>query len=88
MTDLKNWKEITKGLYRYVIAANLCYEIHLMHWAFMTDINTAKASLYLVGEWLCPDGSYFERECLLADQPVLECLKAAEKDDKENNCHD
>lgn len=23
---LKNWKEITKGLYRYVIAASLCYD--------------------------------------------------------------
>lgn len=28
--------------------------------------------------------SFFSREILLAEQPVFECLKAAEKDYKEN----
>ena len=26
MTDLKNWTEVTKGLYRYVLAANAADE--------------------------------------------------------------
>lgn len=89
MNNLENWKEVTKGLYRYVIAANCCYEIHVLHWDHGTDILTAKASLYLVGKWRTKDRvSFFERECLLAEQPVFECLKAAVDDDKENNNHD
>lgn len=31
MTDLKNWTEVTKGLYRYVLAANAAYEIHILY---------------------------------------------------------
>lgn len=90
MNNLENWTEITKGLYRYVIAANCCYEIHVLHWDNDTDILTAKASLYLAAEWFNTENktSYFERECLLAEQPVFECLKAAVDDDKENNSHD
>ena len=87
MTELKNWKEVTKGLYRYVIAASVCYEIHILYHAENTDILTAKASLFLVGDWhSCKTSqSWFERERLLAEQPVFECLKAAQKDDEENN---
>nr|DAR03164.1 MAG TPA: hypothetical protein [Caudoviricetes sp.] len=86
MTNLNNWKEITKGLYRYVIAANVCYELHILHWDFDTDILTAKASVYLAGDWRQGNGnSFFEREPILTERPVFECLEAAEKDDKENN---
>lgn len=86
MLVLANWTEVTKGLYRYVIAANVAYEIHIIYWESDTDILTAKASLYIVGDWRQYDGkSFFERELLLEEQPVFECLVAAEKDDKENN---
>ena len=86
MLILANWTEVTKGLYRYVIAANVAYEIHIIYWESDTDILTAKASLYIVGNWRQYDGnSFFERELLLEEQPVFECLVAAEKDDKENN---
>lgn len=89
MNNLENWTEVTKGLYRYVIAANCCYEIHILHWFDDSDILTAKASLYLVGEWRAKDRvSFFARECLLAEQPVFECLEAAVIDDEENNTHD
>ena len=27
--NLKDWKEATKGIYRYVISANAAYEIHI-----------------------------------------------------------
>ena len=49
MKNLENWTEVTRGLYRYVIAAKVCYELHILHWDFETDILTAKASVYLVG---------------------------------------
>lgn len=86
MIKFENWTEVTRGIYRYVIAAKCCYEIHVLYWSDGTDILTAKASLYLVGNWREKNGnSYFERECLLAEQPVFECLEAAIKDNKENN---
>ena len=51
MNNLENWTEITKGLYRYVVSAGCCYEIHIMYHAKDTDILTANASLYIVGDW-------------------------------------
>lgn len=87
MKDLSNWVEITKGLYRYVISANCCYEIHILYHSKSTDILTAKASLFITGDWYSRNTgkSFFERECLLSEKPVFECLEAAEKDNEENN---
>lgn len=83
MNNLENWNEITKGLYRYVIAANVCYEIHIIFHSLNTDISTAKASLFLAGSWNGSKGeSFFERECLLEEQPVFRCIEAAIEDDK------
>ena len=85
MIKLENWTEITKGLYRYVIAAGCCYEMHIMYHAKDTDILTANASLYIVGDWTTANGhcSYFERELLL-NGSVMECLeKAVEDEEKE-----
>jgi len=85
MLELKNWNEVTTGLYRYVIAAKVCYEIHVFHHDEGTDILNAEASLFLVGLWRGERGGYFERECLLEGLPVFECLKMAQKDNEENN---
>lgn len=86
MKKLENWREISKGFYRYVIGANVCYELHILHWDFGTDIFTAKASVYLAGDWHQSDGnSFFERELILAERSVFECIEAAEKDNTENN---
>ena len=86
MTSLNNWKEVTKGLYRYVIAAGVCYEIHILYNDHSTNILTAKASLFIAGDWYTKNrGNFFERECLLTEQPVFECLAAAQKDNEENN---
>lgn len=41
--ELKNWKEVTKGLYRYVISAGAAYEIHIQHQDVSTNINDATA---------------------------------------------
>lgn len=85
MNDFNNWNEVTRGLYRYVIAAKVCYEIHILYHAHDTPIRTAKANLYIVGDWKDKNGFFFERELLLSQQPVDECIKRAVADDKENN---
>lgn len=85
MKDLNNWKEITKGLYRYVISANACYEIHIKIRKFDRPILMANASLFLVGDWRDKNGgSFFSRECLLEKQSVKNCIEKAIQDYKEN----
>ena len=96
--DFKNWTEVINGIYRYVIAASVCYEIHIEHYVQYADILTdTKASLYIAGEWCSPETknkednsiitpkfNYFERELLLKSASVQECLTAAIKDYNEN----
>lgn len=79
MIKLENWTEITKGLYRYC-----CYEIHIMYHAKNTDILTANASLYIVGDWtsIDNDSKFFERELLL-NGPLAACLEKAVEDEEE-----
>ena len=86
MNELKNWNEITKGLYRYAISGNAAYEIHLFYWDHATDILSANCSLFIVGDWRTKDGKNVrERECLLEHAPLAACLAKAVEDDKENN---
>ena len=85
MNKFENWKEVTKGLYRYVIAANVAYEIHVLYWDHATDILSASASLFIVGDWKGGRGNYTERECLLDRAPLAACIAKAVEDDKENN---
>lgn len=83
MIKLENWTEITKGLYRYVISAGACYEIHVMYHAKDTDILTANASLYIVGCWTSNENNeFFERELLL-NGPLMACLEKAVEDEEE-----
>ena len=84
---LENWNEITKGLYRYAIGANVAYEIHITFWYHFTDILTAQASLYLVGEWKSSTdnkGTFTKRECLLQETVLQYCLEEAMKDYNKN----
>ena len=84
MIKLENWTEVTKGLYRYAVAANCCYEIHVIYHAKDTDILTANASLYIVGDWTKVDNNskVFERELLL-NGPLSACLEKAVEDEEE-----
>lgn len=85
MKDLNNWKEVTKGLYRVVVGANVCYEIHINIRKFDTPILTANASLFLVGNWCDKNGvCFFSRECLLEKQSVKNCIEKAIQDYKKN----
>ena len=84
MITLENWKEVTKGLYRYVISAGCCQEIHIMYHAKDTDILTANASLYIVGDQTsAKDNSKFFNRELLINGPLMSCLEKAVEDEKE-----
>lgn len=80
LENLKSWDMVTRGIFRYVTASKVCYEIHVLYHEEDTDIKNAKASLFLVGQWYGGGKSFFERECLLAEKQLLECLVAARKD--------
>lgn len=85
MKDLNKWKEVTKGLYRFVVASNVCYEIHINIRKFDTPVLTANASLFLVGNWWDKNGvCFFSRECLLEKQSVKNCIEKAIQDYKGN----
>ena len=79
MNDFKNWTEVTKGIYRYVLAASACYELHIAQHDLKKDISTATANIYMVGEWCSNAGVYFERE-LIHYGSIEECLAAACED--------
>ena len=84
MIKLENWTEVAKGLYRYVIANCCCYEIHIMYHAKDTDILTANASLYIVGDWRSAENNskFFKRELLL-NGPLAACLEKAVENEEE-----
>lgn len=84
MIKLENWIEISKGLYRYDIAPLVCYEIHITYHAKDTDILTANASLYIVGDWttIKDNSKFFERKLLL-NGPLMACLEKAVEYKKE-----
>ena len=86
MNELKNWSEVTPGLFRYVISAGACYEIHILTWNQATDVLSADAILYLTGIWCNSNEkrSTFTRE-ELCHGPVAACIGAAIEDDKQNN---
>ena len=86
MKELNHWTEVSKGYYRYVIAANVAYEIIIEYWDHNTPIETAKASLCLVGEWRARGGSYTtEREWLGKELPMQELLAMAHNDNEKHN---
>ena len=84
MNDLKNWNEVTKGLYRYAVGPNVAYEIHILHFVHGADILAALSSLYLVGDWVGAGKTYLDRECLVSERTVEYCLGKAVEDYKEN----
>lgn len=84
ISDLKEWIEVTAGIYRFVLSAGACYEIHVTYHRHGADVLNAKANLYIVGDWCTTNGSVFERECLLFGKTVLDCINKAVEDYKEN----
>lgn len=92
MKDFKNWMEISKGYYRYVISSNVAYEIFIEYLDHNTPIKPAKASLCFVKTSLCLVENWYrnrvsmtEREWLGKELPLQELLDIAYKDNKEKN---
>ena len=73
---LENWKEISKGYYYFAITPECGYEIIIKFWHSTTDILTANADLYGVGEFSGESGNYIKRELIL-NGPVCDCLEKA-----------
>ena len=87
MIKLENWTEVTKGLYRFVMAEGHYYEIYIMYHSKGTDILSANASLYIVND--CSHYSYFEREIPVTRRRTvtkagMETVSGTE--DKESGC--
>lgn len=80
--NLKDWKEVTKGIYRYLVSANVAYEIYINYWGTGTDILSANASLYMHYK---DKTNAMRRECLAESMPVMACIGAAIEDDEEYN---
>ena len=84
--ELKDWKEVTKGIYVNPTSANAAYEIHIKYWDMKTDILSANAELYIVRDWHEKDGRNIrEREIQLDYASVMDGIWIAVEDDKENN---
>ena len=83
MHELNNWTEVTKGIYRFIIAPGACYEIHILYQDLDSNILSANCNLYVVGVWRGSEGSYFERELLLTG-PMAACLQKAVEDYNDN----
>ena len=84
ISDLKEWIEVTAGIYRFVLSEDICYEIHVTYHRQGADVLNAKAKLYIASEWCTTNGCFFERECLLSEKTVLDCINKAVEDCKEN----
>lgn len=83
---LENWTEVSRGIYRYVLSANACYEIHIVCHPDNTNIMKAIANVYIVGHWthIKENISQFTRETLAGSQTVEECMKVACNDYNQN----
>lgn len=81
INNFSSWTEIGNKIYRYPIAPSVTYEIQIMHWEQGTSIEKATASAYIVGEWRNRQyGNYFEREALLEESTVEECMSSVLED--------
>lgn len=81
LLDVKNWTQVEHGILRYVIAAKVAYEIIIERWEVDKPIETAIASLCVVGYWHNQDGtSILDRVWLGKEQPISELLNVAEND--------
>lgn len=85
MNEFKNWKEVTRGLYRFVISTNACYEIHINICKEGEPILTINSSLFLVDDFYDKNKvHFFVRQCLLENRAVQKCIEKAIQDYKEN----
>lgn len=85
INDIKNWTELSRGYYRYVVAAKVAYEIIISSWPNPDDSNiltNAWGQLVIAGIWTDGSGWVFDRD-FLEEGYVEHLLKFAEEDYKE-----
>ena len=82
ISNLSQWTEITKGIYRYVLAAGACYELIILRHESKQPIEEATATVYITGDWYetVSGKDVFTREVLIAEQSVAVCLAGALQD--------
>lgn len=85
MTDIQNfenWTEISKGYWRYVVAANACYELLALDKSEDASKEPDHYALYVTGDWIDKKTkkSFFQRECLMSYKTLADCLYAAQED--------
>lgn len=86
MKYFRNWTEVSKGYFKYVIDANFAYEIFIEYWSHDTPIETARASLCVIGVWRNKTPiNTTERKWIAKDLPICELVKIAYEDDTINN---
>lgn len=87
--DFSNWTKFCNewcGLYRYAVSPKCAYEIVVEGHYLDTPIETAMASLYIVGLWDTSDGgTLLEREMIGESLPIQELLPMAYRDYRASN---
>lgn len=82
--DFKNWTQVCLGYYRYVVDANVCYEIIAIQEGAKNGPDYY--SLHVTGVWKdSTETPFFQRECLASCECLDKCLKIAEKDFEQND---
>ena len=81
--NISNWTKISDSQFRYVIAAKVLLGGSAQQ---VIAIETAKASLCLIGHWHNKNNSdSIEREWLGKELPIQELLEIAYEDNKQNS---
>lgn len=81
----KDFANPCRGVWRYILAANACYEIVVIRAKDSGELSiNDKAYGYVSGVWTNESTreSYYERECLTGAEPVTveDCLTAFQRD--------
>lgn len=85
INNIKNWTELSRGYYRYVVAAKVAYEIIITYWPSPDDTNLltfAWGQLAIAGIWTDGSGWVFDRD-IIGEGYVEFLLELAEEDYKE-----
>ena len=84
MFDILEGEEEWLKIFTNCVKSIIVRLIYTMYHAKDTDILTANASLYIVGDWtsLKDNSKFFNRE-LLINGPLMSCLEKAVEDEEE-----
>lgn len=82
VNNLKSWKEVTKGIFKFQVLTNKWYEIHIAQWnRDLVKLGESDAKLFICGEYLGSQGRFFNRKFMIKGN-LDECLITAYSDNK------